>query len=93
MLIERDGVLGVEFNGRFIPAIAGGIGGSPSMPAPQVAPAPPREEDPEVQRRKGIRQAQARYAKGFASTIATDRSTLGGTQAGGQAPAQVTKLG
>jgi len=56
-----------------------GFGGGGGYKAPAPAPPPPTEEDPAVQKRKAARLSQQRYAQGFASTIATDRSALGGT--------------
>jgi hypothetical protein len=64
-------------------------GGGNYRPAP--AEAPPKEEDPQVQKRKAARATQQRYAQGFSSTIATDRAAMGGTQT--PTPGTVEKLG
>lgn len=68
----------------------GGGGGGYRPPA--ETPAPPKEEDPAVQKRKAARMSQQRYAQGFASTVATDRSGLGASAAATPTP-QTDKLG
>jgi len=68
-------------------------GGGGGYRSPAAAPPPPTEEDPAVQKRKAARMSQQRYAQGFASTIATDRMALGGTQTPDQPAGQVQKLG
>lgn len=65
-------------------------GGQSYRPTPQEA--APKEEDPAVQKRKAARATQQRYAQGFSSTIATDRSAMGGTGTPA-APGSVEKLG
>ena len=65
-------------------------GGQSYRPTPQQE--APKEEDPQVQKRKAARATQQRYAQGFGSTIATDRSAMGGTGTPAQ-PGTVEKLG
>lgn len=67
-----------------------GGGGGGYRPQPQAQ--APAETDPAVQKKKAARMSQQRYAQGFSSTIATDRSMMGGTQ-NQQQNAQVEKLG
>lgn len=72
----------------------GGGGGGPRQV--QQAPAPPAAEDKEVQDARARRLTAGRYARGFTSTIATDRMSLGGGQQQGTAagtPGAVFKLG
>jgi len=71
----------------------GGFGGGGGMKQPAPAPEPPKEEDPAVQKRKAARMSQQRYAQGFASTVATDRSGLGSSVAMTPSAAQTDKLG
>lgn len=65
-------------------------GGGSYRPAP--AQEPPKEEDPQIQKKKAARATQQRYAQGFASTIATDRQAMGGTPTPA-APGSVERLG
>lgn len=69
-----------------------GLGGGGSYRQPAAAPETPKEEDPAVQKRKAARMSQQRYAQGFASTVATDRSGLGASTAMTPSP-QTDKLG
>lgn len=72
----------------------GGGGGKPQIV--QQAP-PPKEEDPNVQKARAARLTQARYARGFMSTIQSDQNqnqTLGsGSLAAPNAVGAVQKLG
>lgn len=72
----------------------GGGGGGPRQQQ-QAAPAPPTQEDPAIQEARSRRAMAARHQRGFQSTIATDRMTLGGGQAGTPTgtPGAVFKLG
>lgn len=69
----------------------GGGGGYRPAPTPET----PKEEDPQVQKKKAARATQQRYAQGFKSTIATDRGALGASPTGGQptTTGTVEKLG
>lgn len=70
-----------------------------SSPAPKIQQAapPPTQTDPNVQNARAGRLSQARYAKGFMSTISpSDQSTLGGTSvasSGSNPVGTVSKLG
>lgn len=69
---------------------------SPPPPKIQQAQPTPTQEDTSVQNARAGRLTQARYAKGFMSTISpSDQSTLGSTVAtGGSNPVgSVSKLG
>jgi hypothetical protein len=68
-------------------------GGGGAMRQPAAAPEAPKEEDPAVQKRKAARMSQQRYAQGFASTVATDRSGLGSSVAMTPSTTQTDKLG
>lgn len=72
-----------------------------SSPAPKIQQAAPTPTatDPNVQNARAGRLSQARYAKGFMSTISpSDQSTLGGSgssvaSGGGNPVGSVSKLG
>ena len=72
-------------------------GGSPPAPKIQQAQPTPTTTDPSVQNARAGRLSQARYAKGFMSTISpSDQSTLGGSTvatSGSNPVGTVSKLG
>jgi len=70
--------------------------GGGESPKPVPAPAAPTETDPAVQKKMGQRRAQARYAQGFRSTIASgapDQALGSANPTAGAAQGQLTKLG
>ena len=72
--------------------------GGGESPKPTQAAAPPTETDPSVQSKKAARLTQARYAKGFMSTMQSSgqggQGGLGGGIATGSQPiGSVQKLG